>query len=80
MNIGLPNYRSSAVPASMKSTTDEKKKCFDLWFIWEGRGANRGSVLSAYCKCKGGRDGECKHIAAAMYSFKISLIPEERRA
>ena len=27
----------------------------------------RGSVLSAYCKCEGGRDSGCKHIAAAMY-------------
>ena len=34
----------------------------------EGRGANRGSVLQARCKCKGGRDGGCMNIAAAMYT------------
>ena len=52
----------------MKVNTDEGKEYYDLWFIVEGRGANRGSVLQAKCKCKGGRDGGCKHIAAAMYS------------
>ena len=39
----------------------------------ESRSANRRSVLSAYCKCKGGRDGGCKHIAAAMYSLQDML-------
>ena len=47
-----------------------KRKFYDLWFILEGRGANRGIVLSAYYKCEGGRDGGCKHIAAAMYSLE----------
>ena len=45
-----------------------RKEYYDLWFILEGRGANRGSVLQARCKCKGGRDGGCMHIAAAMYA------------
>ena len=61
------------VQPTMKSTTDENKKFYDLWFIFEGRGANRDSVLDAFCKCKGGRDGGCKHIAAAMYSLKDML-------
>ena len=30
---------------------------------------NRGSTLQARCKCKGGRDGACKHIAVAMYAL-----------
>ena len=54
----------------MKLKTDEGKEYYDLWFILEGRGANRGSVLQARCKCKGGRDGGCKHIAAAMYALE----------
>ena len=41
-----------------------------LWFILEGRGPNRGSILKAKCMCKGGRDGGCKHIGAAMYSLE----------
>ena len=49
--------------------TDEGKEHYDLWFILEGRGTNRGSVLQARCKCKGGRDGGCKHLAAATYFF-----------
>ena len=61
------------VQPSMKSTTDEKEKFYDLWFILEGRGVNRGSVIDAFCKCKGGRDGGCKHIAAAMYSLEDLL-------
>ena len=47
------------VQASTKSTTD-KKKFYNLWFIFgltSGRGANRDSVLSAYCKCEGGTVG-----------------------
>ena len=44
---------------------------YNLWFILEGRGANRGSVLQARCRCKGGRDGGCKHIAAAMYALDL---------
>ena len=39
----------------------------DWWFILERKGRNRGSVLEAFRKCKGGRrDGGCKHIAAAI--------------
>ena len=57
----------------MKLKTDEGKEYYDLWFILEGRGANRGSVLQARCKCKGGRDGGCKHIAAAMYALEDLL-------
>ena len=54
----------------MKIKTDEGKEHYDLWFILEGRGTNRGSVLQARCKCKGGKDGGCKHIAAAMYTLE----------
>ncbi|XP_074629434.1 uncharacterized protein LOC141887030 [Acropora palmata] len=57
----------------MKIKTDEGKDHYDLWFILEGKGANRGSVLQALCKCKGGRDGACKHIAAAMYALEDLL-------
>jgi len=53
----------------MKLKTDDGKEYYDLWFILEGRGANCSSVLQAQCKCKGGRDGGCKHIAAAMYTL-----------
>ena len=57
----------------MKIKTDEGKQHYDLWFVLEGRGANRGSVLQARCTCKGGRDGGCKHIAAAMYALEDLL-------
>ena len=40
----------------MKIKTDEGKEYYYLWFILEGRGANRGRVLQERCKCKGGRD------------------------
>ena len=39
----------------MKTTTDDGKKCYDLWFILEGKGTSRGSVLRAKCMCKGGK-------------------------
>ena len=57
----------------MKEKTDDGKTFYDLWFILEGKGVNRGSVLKARCVCKGGQDGGCKHIAAAMYSFENLL-------
>ena len=31
----------------MKIKTDEGKEYYDLWFVLEDRGANRGSVLQA---------------------------------
>lgn len=65
-------YVAKVRPA-MKEKIDEQNKFYDLWFILEGRGANRGSVLKARCICKGGRDGGCKHIAAAMYSLEDLL-------
>ena len=39
----------------------------------KGKGANQGSVIKARCQCKGGRDGGCKHVAAAMYSLEDLL-------
>ena len=48
----------------------KKKDHYDPWFILDGKGANRGSVLEARFKCKGGRDGESKHIVATMYALE----------
>ena len=61
------------VRPAMKTSTDDGKNCYDLWFILEGKGTNRGCVLKAKCMCKGGRDGGCKHIGAAMYSLEEVL-------
>ena len=69
---GIHVYVASVRPF-MKIKTDEGKEYYDLQFVVEGRGANRGSVLQAKCKCKRGRDGGCKHIAAAMYSLEDLL-------
>ena len=64
---GIHRYVAQVRPYT-KMKTDEGKKFYDLWFILEGRGADRGSVFQARCKCKGGREGGCKHIAVAMYA------------
>ena len=77
----LTNYHKEAqvhvfvgkVKPAMKEKTKDNKEFYDLWFILEGRGASRGSVIDAYCVCLGGRDGGCKHIAAAMYSLEDLL-------
>ncbi|XP_028410221.1 uncharacterized protein LOC114532826, partial [Dendronephthya gigantea] len=71
-NERLHVYVAKVRPA-MKVKTDDGKPCYDLWFILEGHGPNRGSVLKAKCMCKGGRDGGCKHIGAAMYSLEEVL-------
>ena len=57
----------------MEVKTDKGREYYVLWFIVESRGANRSSVLQAKCKCKGGLDGGCKHISAAMYSLEDLL-------
>ena len=44
--------------------------------IFEGRGANKGSVIDAFCERKAGRYGCCKHIAASMYSLGELLNPD----
>ncbi|XP_028413529.1 uncharacterized protein LOC114536365 [Dendronephthya gigantea] len=71
-NERLHVYVAKVRPA-MKVKTDDGKPCYDLWFILEGHGPNRGSVLKAKCMCKGGRDGGCKHIGAVMYSLEEVL-------
>ena len=57
----------------MKTTTDHGKMSYDLYFILEGEGTNRASVIMAWRACKGGCDGGCKHISAAMYSLEDLL-------
>ena len=69
---GMHLYVGKARPA-MKDKTDGGKKFYDVWFILEGKGNNRGSVLMARCSCKGGQDGGCKHIGACMYSLEDLL-------
>ncbi|XP_028415470.1 uncharacterized protein LOC114538486 [Dendronephthya gigantea] len=64
------------VNPTMRTKTDGGQEFYNLWFILEGKGPNKGSVLEAFCKCKGGRDGGCKHIAAAMYSLEYLLNTE----
>ncbi len=69
---GVHLYMGKVKPA-MKEKTDDGKLFYDCWFMLEGKGANRGSVLKARCRCKGGCDGGCKHIAALMYSLEDLL-------
>ena len=69
---GIHVYVGKVQP-TMRSKTHEGKDFYELWFILEGKGPNRGSVLEAFCKCKGGRDGGCKHVAASMYSLEFLL-------
>ena len=56
----------------MKIKTDEGKEYYDLWFILEGRGANRGSVLHARCKCIGGRDRMYAHCGSNVCSGLVN--------
>lgn len=45
-----------------------------FYFILGGKlKVNRGSTFKVKCVCKSGRDGGCKHIAAAMYSLEEIL-------
>ena len=67
-DAGVHVYVGKVKP-TMKDKTKDGKEFYDLWFVLEGKGSNRGSVLDAYCACLGGRDGGCKHVAAALYSL-----------
>ena len=65
------------VRPAMKDKTGDGKKFYETWFLLEGVGINRGSVLKAKCACKGGQDGGCKNIAATMYSLEDLLNNRE---
>ena len=67
-DAGVHVYVGKVKP-TMKEKTKDGKDFYDSWFILEGKGSNRGSVLDAYCGCLGGRDGGYKHVAAALYSL-----------
>lgn len=71
-HVGVHVYVGKVKPA-MRDKTKDGKQFYDLWFVLEGKGASRGSVVDAYCECLGGRDGGCKHIAAALYSLENLL-------
>ena len=50
---GIHVYVEKMQP-TMRLRTHEGRDFYELWFILEGKGPNRGSVLKAVCKCKGG--------------------------
>ena len=62
------------VRPAMKVKTDEGKPCYHLWFILEGKGANRGSVIAAKCQSKGGRDGAVNTLERPCTRLKICYI------
>ena len=66
LDPGLHLYVGKVLP-TMRGKTDDGKDWYELWFILEGKGPNKGSILEAFRTCKGGRDGWCKHISAALY-------------
>ena len=72
LDCGLHLYVGKVLP-TMRGKTDDGKDWYELWFILEGKGPNKGSILEAFCKCKGGRDAGCKHISAALYSLEELL-------
>ena len=53
-DAGVHFYVGKVQP-SMRSKTDEGKDFYDLWFILEGKRPSKGSVIEAFCKCKGRR-------------------------
>ena len=71
-SVGVHLFVAKVRP-SMKKSDDDGKPFYNVWFILEAKGASRGSVLKAKCTCKGGQDGGCKHISAAMYSLEDLL-------
>ena len=58
----------------MKDKTKDGKEFYNLWFVLEGKGSNRGSVLDSYCVCLGGSDGSCKHVGASLYYSLDDLL------
>ena len=63
-------------PAIVVITTAVEKMMLPLDPNFECDDADMGSELEAFCKCKGGQDGGCKHISAAMYSLEYLLNTE----
>ena len=60
-----------AIKSHVKPRTREKDPCsslpyYNLWIILSTV-STQGSIVSAYCTCKGGIDGGCRHIAATLF-------------
>lgn len=52
-DAGVHVYVGKVQP-SMRSKTDDGKEHYDLWFILEGKGPNRGSLIKAFVSARVG--------------------------
>lgn len=66
---GNYSYFKFAVKPTEKSKTDDGSAKYRGFFILK----KDGSVNSAYCLCKGGADGSCQHIAAALFDLEANV-------
>jgi hypothetical protein len=77
--IGVHLYMGKVRPSMKKSDDAEGKAFYELWFILEGRGASRGTVLKAFCTCK--REVEMEAVSTYQQPcihWKTCCIPAEQ--
>lgn len=74
-NVGIENYivmKFQVQPKTRKEDPINNVPYYEGWIIIESL---RPSIKGAYCKCKGGADGACRHVVAAL--FEIAQYAEE---
>ncbi|XP_052804931.1 uncharacterized protein LOC128234619 [Mya arenaria] len=68
--VPYPNTAFVAVKANVKPRTNDKdpvskRGYYSCWIMMKN--SDEGSIQSAYCSCKGGIDGYCRHVVATLF-------------
>ncbi|XP_052820540.1 uncharacterized protein LOC128246395 [Mya arenaria] len=68
--VPYPNTAFVAVKANVKPQTNDKdpiskRGYYSCWIMMKN--SDEGSIQSAYCSCKGGIDGCCRHVVATLF-------------
>ncbi|KAK7096242.1 hypothetical protein V1264_005559 [Littorina saxatilis] len=82
--VQIPNVQGYfALKAAVKPRTRDKdpvsgKAFYYTWAIITDVGTdNRSRIFSAFCSCKGGMDGCCRHILASLYEV-INFVEDKQ--
>ncbi|XP_070579172.1 uncharacterized protein [Ptychodera flava] len=81
--IEYPNREFYAVKSKVKPRTRDRDPTtnlpyYKLWIIFTN--AAQGSIFSAYCCCRGGVDGYCRHVVATLFEIMDYLQDGMRRS
>ena len=64
----------AGVIPTQNEKTHEGDKLYRLWFVLD----STGSAYSAFCRCKGGADQECRHLGANLFELDDFLSNQRK--